>query len=316
MSESQENLKAFAEEVQREAPTMAQASDAISAGVAPKTPAPTTELAKAPEKTVVHGPEAFFIKALGARQSALKNFLGTEENALKFMSAVMHAIQKTPELLNCDSESVLGAFMECAALDLYPSTHSGDCYVLPYKGKAQFQLGYKGVRTLAYRAGILRCGAEIVYKNDKFKKTLGTVQELVHEPAEGERGEAVGAYAWAEVTRGSIIFEHMTKDEIMAIKDTSPAKGSQYSPWNKNDPMLWMWKKTAFKQLGKMMPSSDKLARALHLDNVSERGGYIKSEHELVEMDFETQDNRIKRGKDKKEELRKRKPRKKASKSL
>jgi len=315
MDETQEILNGMAKATEI-LPTAEQAAEGIKQAFVPQPPAASAAVVKPTDKTVVHGPEAFFIKALGARQSALKNFLGTEENALKFMSAVMHAIQKTPALLECDSESVLGAFMECAALDLYPSTHSGDCYVLPYKGKAQFQLGYKGVRTLAYRAGILRCGAEIVYKNDKFKKTLGTVQELVHEPAEGERGDPVGAYAWAEVTRGSIIFEHLTKDEIMTIKDTSPAKGSQYSPWNKNDPMLWMWKKTAFKQLGKMMPSSDKLARALHLDNVSERGGYIKSENELVEMDFETQDNRIERGKSRKEELRKRKPRKKASKSL
>jgi recombination protein RecT len=251
------------------------------------------------------------VNALNQRKNALKNFLGNEQNALRFMSSVMHSIQKTPKLLQCSPDSLLGAFMECAAIGLYPSNYSGDCYVLPYRKKdgsfeAQFQIGYKGIKTLAYRSGINRCGAQIVFSNDDFKQILGTSPRIDHFPAKEDRGVAVGAYAWAEVNNGSVVFQYMTEDEIMEIKKMSPASRSKYSPWNTNDPQKWMWKKTAFKQAGKMMPTSDKLNRAIYLDNVSERGGYIKSESEVVEVPFDNDpETKAEKGNAKKEALRK-----------
>jgi len=262
-----------------------------------------------PQLTPVQQREVALRKALSAKKASLQNFLGDETRAMKFMSSVSHCIQKVPELLACNADSVLNAFMECAAIDLYPSNASGDCYVLPYKGKAQFQLGYKGVKTLAYRAGILRCGTEVVYAKDKFKRILGSNPRLEHEPADGDRGAPIGAYAWAEVSQGAQVFEYLTEAEIMRIKAMSPGASSSYSPWNsKNDPMLWMWKKTAFKQLGKMIPMSPQMERAIHLDNVSERGGYIDADGSVVEVPFadapQTTEEKIDAGNAKKEAMR------------
>lgn len=253
---------------------------------------------------------------LNQKKSALQNFLGDEKRALRFMSAVTYAMNKIPDLYKCTPESLMGAFMECASLNLFPGR--GDCDILPYKKgfgdnaeyQAQFQLGYKGAKTLAYRSGVLRCGTEVVYEKDKFKQELGIVQKLVHVPDEGSRGKPVRAYAWAEVTPGAIIFKVMSKDDIMKIKALSKAKDSKYSPWNSgNDPMLWMWQKTAFKQLAKMMPTSDELDRAIYLDNVSERGGYIEAEGEIIEAPFDeapkTSEEKIEKVNDKKEEMRK-----------
>lgn len=244
---------------------------------------------------------------LNKKMAALQNFLGTKENALRFMSCVMRCIEANPELLKCKSDSLLGAFMEAAGLGFYPGNFSGDCYILPYKGVAQFQIGYRGLKTLAFRAGLAACGMQIVYENDEFKEELGTVQKLTHNRTKGARGKAIGAYAWAEVTPGSRpMFTYMTEEQIMKIKALSPAKDSAYSPWNsKQDPEKWMWKKTAWKQLAKMVPTSDKLDRAIYLDNVSERGGYIESEGVVIEPAFEkTQEDKIDEGKEKKEALR------------
>jgi len=252
-----------------------------------------------------------FRQVLLSKKAALNNFLGSEKNALRFMSAVAHCIQTTPKLLDCTRESLMGAFMTAASLNLYPGGNGGDCYILPYRSKAgtqaQFQIGYRGFKTLAYRSGILRCGTEVVYANDKFSQELGTIQKLIHIPATGERGDAIGAYAWSEVTQGNIVFKYMTRDQVMEIKKTSKSKDSQYSPWNANDPEKWMWQKTSFKQLAKLLPTSDDLDRAVHLDNVSERGGYIKSENEIVEAPFEDPEVKIGAVKDQKQTLREKK---------
>lgn len=254
--------------------------------------------------------ELTFKKALNGKTAALKNFLGGEKNALKFMSAVTHCMQTVPKLHECSQESLLGAFMTSASLNLYPGSYGGDCYVLPYNTKegmqAQFQIGYRGFKTLAYRSGVLRCGTEVVHEHDEFKQLLGTSQSLHHVPHETSRGKAIGAYAWAEVTQGNVVFKYMNEEQVMKIKATSKAKDSKFSPWTgSNDPEKWMWQKTAFKQLAKLLPTSDDLDRAIHLDNVSERGGYIKNEKEVVEVPFtEDQEATIKNVKDKKEKLR------------
>ncbi|MES2395059.1 MAG: recombinase RecT [Bacteroidota bacterium] len=266
---------------------------------------PNTKSAELPKGI----PATPFMKLLNTKKNALNNFLGDEKRALVFMSAVVHCMDKIPELGECTHDSLLGAFMECAALDLYPGSAQGDCYVLPYAGKAQFQLGYKGIKTLAFRSGICRLNMEVVYENDKYKETLGTNPKIDHiKPAFGNpRGRAIGAYAAAEVTPGHWAFKSMSEEEIMRVKATSKAAGNKYSPWNSNDPLKTMWGKTALKQLGKVMPTSDKLQRAIYLDNVCERGGYIEGEGQIIEVPFESDENVIEHGKDKKQQMRNKK---------
>lgn len=263
-----------------------------------------------PSKQVVPDTRKMVAGLLNEKMNALQNFLGNKENALRFLSAVMKCIDTNPDLLKCKTTSLLGAFMEAAGLGFYPGNYSGDCYILPYGDVAQFQIGYRGLKTLSYRSGVARVGSEVVYENDEFKEELGTVQQLTHNRAQGNRGKAIGAYAWAEVTPGAIIFKYMTEDQIMKIKALSPARNSKYSPWNSNqDPEKWMWQKTAWKQLAKMVPTSDKMDRAVYLDNVSERGGYIEGEGVIVESEplEQSQENKIDNVKEKKEAMRKEK---------
>jgi len=65
--------------------------------------------------------------------------------------------------------------MKMAELGLFPSTVSGEAYILPYYNgttkrlEAQFQLGYKGIITLLYRAGITSVYSDIARENDKFE---------------------------------------------------------------------------------------------------------------------------------------------------
>lgn len=44
----------------------------------------------------------------------LVNFMKSEDNAKKFMSAVIYSVQRTPKLLECDRTSLMNAFMTCA----------------------------------------------------------------------------------------------------------------------------------------------------------------------------------------------------------
>ena len=207
-------------------------------------------------------------------QKQIENYFGDKKKALKFLSSVVSSVQRVPQLLECEPTTLINSFIRMAELGLMPSDVSGEAYVLPYKNKkkgiteAQFQLGYQGLVTLFYRAGIKSIIAEIVYSKDKFSYKNGKIN---HEPdvfAE-DRGEPIGAYVIIETPQGGKISKVMNKKEILRIgQKFSKSFSSSFSPWNpKNDPELWMWKKTVLKQVAKLVPKSDVIFNALNEDN-------------------------------------------------
>ena len=203
----------------------------------------------------------------------IKNFFGDEKQSMRFLSSVMASVQKLPALLDCESLSVVNSFMTMAQLGLMPSDVSGEAYVLPYKGKAQFQLGYQGLITLFYRAGCENIRAEIVREQDVFSYKNGVINhEIDIFKSNEERGKPVGAYTIASF-RGQEISKVMNKKDIIDMgKNFSKSFATDFTPWKeKNDPELWMWKKTVLKQMGKLLPKNATIYQAIAADNEDSR---------------------------------------------
>jgi len=203
----------------------------------------------------------------------IKNFFGDERRAMKFMSSVMAAVQKNPKLLGCTPTSLINSFITMAQLGLMPSDVSGEAYVLPYRINdqmvAQFQMGYQGFITLFYRAGVQTVRADVVRKKDVFTLKNGIVShEIDPSKSNEERGEAIGAYAIG-IVNGHEIAKYMNKKDIMNMgAKFSKSYGTAFTPWKeKQDPELWMWKKTVIKQLGKLLPKNDSIFEAISIDN-------------------------------------------------
>lgn len=232
----------------------------------------------------------------------IKNFFGDESQALKFMSSVMASVQKTPELLNCEAMTIINSFMTMAQLGLMPSDVSGEAYVLPYAGKAQFQLGYQGLITLFYRAGGAAIYADIVRLNDKISSVSGVIHHEVDLFKSNEqRGEAIGAYVIATMQSGEKISKYMHKVDIIEMgKNFSKSFNTKFTPWKEeNDPELWMWKKTVLKQLMKLLPKNETINRAIAEDNQDSRISEVKG---MVEDNKLAMGNFLNAHKDKKEE--------------
>lgn len=201
-------------------------------------------------------------------QKAIENFFGDPKLALEFGSNVRTSLQRNSKLIDCSPESLINSFMTMASLKLMPSGVSGEAFVLPYKGEAQFQLGYKGIVTLLYRAGMRSIVAEIVYSKDTFSMLNGEINHAF-DPFSDIRGAAIGAYVIIELPTGGKIYKAMSKKEIMDVgKKFSKSFNSDFSPWDeKNDPQLWMWKKTVLKQASKLAPTNPEFALAIAEDN-------------------------------------------------
>lgn len=214
------------------------------------------------------------LKAVLASQymKQIQNYFGSDKRALEFLSGVVAAVQRNPKLLECTPETLLNSFVTMASLKLMPSGVSGEAFVIPYANKgqleAQFQLGYQGLVTLFYRAGVKSIVAEIVRSNDTFDYVNGEVHHRA-DVFSDDRGEPIGAYVVVELQAGGKITKAMSKKEILAIGEKfSKSFKSSFSPWSEgSDPELWMWKKTVLKQAAKLVPKNETIFKALAEDN-------------------------------------------------
>lgn len=222
------------------------------------------------------------------QMKAVKNFLGSEENALKFFTMASYVLQKTPKALECSRESIITAFLTAASLKMYPSQVSKKCCFIPYIGKKKelkFQLQYEGLTDLAYNAGMKDIHTDIVYEKDqmeiKDRRIKHTYDFFI---GRDQRGKPRGVYAEGITPTGGYIYEIMGERDVMKIKNLSKAKNKADSPWNDTakDPFLWMWRKTALIQMLKLAPKNEMLERAIAVENQESIINQGKEEFDLT----------------------------------
>jgi recombination protein RecT len=197
-------------------------------------------------------------------QNALPNILPVE----RFVRSVLTAFRKTPKLLECDVNSVLGGVMLSAQLGLPVNTPEGYAYLIPYGKECQFQIGYQGYIELCYRSGIVKSiYAEVIHENDIYKIMRGTEPSILHELRDGERGKPVFYYVVVEMDNGAKVSCVMSKSDIDKHRAQYCRDKSQYSPWNTAFDM--MAKKTVVKQIVKTLPKSTEKAMQV-FENLSD----------------------------------------------
>jgi len=214
-------------------------------------------------KALINTPEV-----LADIQARLPNHLTTE----KMTRAFLTALTSTPQLLDCEPASLLKAVMEASQLGLVTDSVLGHGYILPYKGKAKFIPGYRGLIDLARRSGQVNwIQARVVYEGDDFEYEYGLEPFLTHKPATRSGEEAVpvvAVYAAAKLVTGEKVFEVMYRDDIEKIRRRSPAGGS--GPWVTD----WeeMARKTLIRRLMKYLPLSTDVQNAVMADEYAEAG--------------------------------------------
>lgn len=173
-------------------------------------------------------------------------------------------------LARCSMESFAGALLTASALGLEPGIN-GEAYLVPYGGECTLIVGYQGLSKLFLQHPLARyLDTQAVYANDAFDYAYGRDQFLTHKPALGERGELVAYWAAAEMANGAFRFVVLSPDEVKKLR------GGKVGPSGKiQDPQRWMERKTALRQLLKLLPKSATLAAAIVVDE--QRGSVLSS---------------------------------------
>lgn len=129
--------------------------------------------------------------------------------------------------------SLMAALLECARLGHEPGTDA--FYLVPMGGEVEGWEGYKGLVQRMYRAGkVTAVKAEIVHANDHFDYHPGMAFPDHRPDWFHDRGELIGAYAYAELVDGShsrVVV--MNKADIDKVRKESRGSTSPSSPWVK-----------------------------------------------------------------------------------
>lgn len=200
------------------------------------------------------------IATLNSMVGEIRKALPAHMSADRIARIMSTQIRTTPKLAQCSQGSFFGALLTASALGLEPGI-AGECYLIPYGRECQLVIGYQGVTKLFWQHPLAkRLAAEYVCEHDEFDYDKGLELKLHHRPAAGDRGSVVAYYAIAELTTGALALDVFTPEQIKALR------GGKVGTSGIDDPEHWMERKTALKQVLKLMPRASELSATLRID--------------------------------------------------
>lgn len=197
------------------------------------------------------GTQVTTIKSFFQKDSVSKRFeeiLG--KKASSFIASVVQVTSNNKLLNKADPLTIYNAALIAATLDLPINQNLGFAWIVPYKGSAQFQMGYKGYIQLAQRTGQYKSINVIEVYENQFKSFNALTEELVADFGVFGQGEIVGYAAYFELLNGFRKTVYWPSEKVMShAKRYSESFKSSFSPWNDKDQKHAMAKKTVLKNM-------------------------------------------------------------------
>ena len=205
-------------------------------------------------------------------------------NGIYYLNQVMILVANSTKLQECEPKSILIAAMRAASLKLSVDPSSGQAWIIPYKGKATFQLGYKGVYELAQRTNLYRYINVIdIYEGEEVTEDRMTGMHSITGMRKAASSKVIGRMLFFELFSGFKKTFYMTCEEI----DKHAAKYSQGyqqsgSKWHDPTERPKMERKTVLvnglRKWGRFNPGDSET-----LDQIEEDQGYLERLNELPE---------------------------------
>jgi recombination protein RecT len=234
------------------------------------------------------------VKSLLAMDSVKKRFEETlKDRAPQFMTSLLSVVNNSDLLKKVDPMSVIQSAMIAASLNLPIDPNLGQAYIVPYKGQATFQVGYRGYIQMALKTGQYKNINVIEIYEGEFVKFDRLTEELELDFANKKSNVVVGYAAYFELINGFKKTVYWTKEQIVNHKNKFSK--SEYV-WRDNfDAMA---QKTVLKNmLSKWGILSIEMQRAFTTDEneikeVKETGeiDVVDVEFEIIEPEVKTND--------------------------
>lgn len=155
------------------------------------------------------------MKGLLSSPAVMRRFeevLGKRAN--QFTASILSLYNSEKMLQKAEPMSVISSAMIAATLDLPIDKNLGYAWVVPYAGKAQFQLGYKGYIQLALRTGQYRNINVIEVYEGELVKWNRLTEEIELDFESKESDKVIGYTGYFELLNGFRKTVYWSKPEI------------------------------------------------------------------------------------------------------
>lgn len=210
-------------------------------------------------------------------QQKFKAVLPPDVSLDRFTRVTLTAIQKNPAIINCDRTSLYNSCVDAANRGLMPDGREGAIVSFRQKDgptRAQFMPMPEGIIKELAKAGV-KAHAVSVYDKDSVEIwNDDDGQHFSHRPVVfGDRGDRIGAVAWAKDAQGRTYVEALNMDDLLRVAQVSRSKDQQgniVGPWAQ-----WperMEQKSALHRLRKRIAilGADDIVERLQADEVAD----------------------------------------------
>ena len=159
-----------------------------------------------------------------------------------FISSILSVYNMSKDLRACDPKTIVASAAVAATLDLPINPSLGFAHIVPYKGRAQFQMGWRGFVQLGIRSGQYEdMNASEVYDDEIESWNPITGELRFTDPKtwqmrdEGKIDKVVGFMASFKLLNGFHKSAYMTKSQAIAHgRRFSQSFDSEKGMWKKN----------------------------------------------------------------------------------
>lgn len=221
---------------------------------------------------VTTSPAAQFKAFLEKHKGTLKDALPKHMTADRMMRLSLTAFSQNKDLQECDPRSIFASIVMASQLGLEIGIQ-GQAYLIPYKGKATFVPGWKGLVDLVNRTGRASVWTGAVRVGDDFDYSLGDSPFVKHRPGDDDTAAITYVYAVGRV-KGSewpvIEVWSMTKVRNH-LRHFNKVGAKHYALKDDNNFEMYA-RKVCLLQVLKYMPASVELNAAIVASHKSEAG--------------------------------------------
>lgn len=196
----------------------------------------------------------------------LNEVWSSPQMANSFMSSVISVANGNPQLRKAEPMSIIGAAMVAATMQLQVIPTLGQCYIIPYGNKAQFQVGYLGLLQLCQRSGQFKKILAAPVHEGEYISGDEFDEDYVFDKKQRKSDKIVGYMAKFELLNGFTKVAYWDVDRVKAhaTKFSQAYRSGYTSPWKSDfDAMA---QKTVLKSILKYAPKSIEMQNAVTFD--------------------------------------------------
>lgn len=196
----------------------------------------------------------------------LNEVWGSPQMANSFLSSVISVGNGTPKLRKAEPMSIIGAAMVAATMQLQVIPTLGQCYIIPYGNKAQFQIGYLGLLQLCQRSGQFKKILAAPVHEGEYVSGDEFDEDYVFDRKQRKSDKVIGYMAKFELLNGftKVAYWDVDKVKAHAQKFSQALRFGYDTPWKSDFDAMAM--KTVLKSILKFAPKSIEMQAAVTFD--------------------------------------------------